>query len=180
MYLNTHIWKNMFLCLWFSGLFHAQFRLQRLRKRLKRSLLPKWRVKLERSWHKLFTGMMLVLYSNSLVWSTLSLPRLTHCTCLQLETALADEMATLIEYWKSELDELETESAHLLVCFFLQFWVNLCFLIHFRACMYFDVIKFYWKDKLGGKKNYHFSLHYNTSWILFLASFPSLLIYNVD
>ncbi|KAK9919403.1 hypothetical protein M0R45_027997 [Rubus argutus] len=31
-----------------------------------------------------------------------------------LETALADEMATLIEYWKSELDELETESAHLL------------------------------------------------------------------
>nr|XP_011466019.1 PREDICTED: protein CHROMATIN REMODELING 20 [Fragaria vesca subsp. vesca]XP_011466020.1 PREDICTED: protein CHROMATIN REMODELING 20 [Fragaria vesca subsp. vesca] len=31
-----------------------------------------------------------------------------------LETAVADEMATLIEDWKTELDELETESAHLL------------------------------------------------------------------
>ncbi|KAM5561744.1 protein CHROMATIN REMODELING 20 [Rosa sericea] len=31
-----------------------------------------------------------------------------------LDTAVADEMATLIEDWKAELDELETESAHLL------------------------------------------------------------------
>lgn len=53
--------------------------------------------------------------------STLSLSYLTGCTFLQLETAVADEMATLIEDWKTELDELETESAHLLVCFFLQF-----------------------------------------------------------
>ena len=41
-------------------------------------------------------------------------------TCQQLETAVADEMSTLIEEWETVLDELETESAHLLVCFFLQ------------------------------------------------------------
>lgn len=41
-------------------------------------------------------------------------------TCQQLETAVADEMSTLIEEWETALDELETESAHLLVCFFLQ------------------------------------------------------------
>lgn len=36
------------------------FRLQRPRKLLKLSLLPKWRVKLEKNWSKRFRGMMLV------------------------------------------------------------------------------------------------------------------------
>ena len=36
-------------------------------------------------------------------------------TCLQLETAVADEMATLKEEWEAVLDDLETESANLLV-----------------------------------------------------------------
>ncbi|KAJ6757422.1 RAD54-LIKE [Salix koriyanagi] len=38
-----------------------------------------------------------------------------------LETAVEDEMATFREEWENVLDELETESYHLLVCFFLQF-----------------------------------------------------------
>lgn len=33
---------------------------------------------------------------------------------------MADEMATFVEEWEAVLDELETEGAHLLVCFFLQ------------------------------------------------------------
>jgi hypothetical protein len=42
-----------------------------------------------------------------------------------LETAVADEMSTFTEEWEAVLDELETESAHLLVCFFLQLPINL-------------------------------------------------------
>ena len=40
---------------------------------------------------------------------------------LQLETAIANEMAAFVEEWEVVLDELEIESAHLLVClsFFL-------------------------------------------------------------
>lgn len=36
-------------------------------------------------------------------------------TCLQLETAVAEEMNTYKEEWEVVLDDLETESAHLLV-----------------------------------------------------------------
>lgn len=38
-------------------------------------------------------------------------------TCLQLESAIADEMTTLKGEWEAVLDDLETESACLLVCF---------------------------------------------------------------
>lgn len=36
-------------------------------------------------------------------------------SCLQLEAAVADEMTTFKEEWEAVLDDLETESAHLLV-----------------------------------------------------------------
>lgn len=58
--------NSCFICrLYFLGIgticlcFNAQIRLQRLKKHLKRNLLLKWRVKLERSWHVLFMAMML-------------------------------------------------------------------------------------------------------------------------
>lgn len=38
----------------------------------------------------------------------------------QLETAIASEMDAFKEEWEAVLDELETESSHLLVCFSLQ------------------------------------------------------------
>jgi len=51
-----------------------------------------------------------------------------------LETAVDDEMATFKEEWEAVLDDLETESAHLLVRFYLWFSVhillgNICFSI---------------------------------------------------
>ena len=66
-------------------------------------------------------GMMLVyailhLFLDFVIFTC----HLSVSTCQQLETAVADEMSTLIEEWEAALDELETESGHLLVCFFLQ------------------------------------------------------------
>lgn len=46
---------------------------------------------------------------------------LTYFPCPQLEAAVEDEMTVYKEQWEAALDELETESAHLLVCIFLQF-----------------------------------------------------------
>lgn len=43
---------------------------------------------------------------------------------MQLEKAVADEMAIFKEDWENVLDELETESAHLLVIALLLFLLN--------------------------------------------------------
>lgn len=99
---------------------YAYVRLQRLKKHLKRSLLPKWRMKLEENWHWLLMVMMLVV-ALSLSFRILSyLPSIMCFLVLQLETAVANEMSIFTEEWEGVLDELEIESAHLLVCFSLQ------------------------------------------------------------
>lgn len=53
-------------------------------------------------------------YAFTLVLSNF-LHEVTDCY-VQLEKAVADEMDTYKEEWEAALDDLETESAHLLVC----------------------------------------------------------------
>jgi hypothetical protein len=58
---------------------------------------------------------VLIISTLPIIYAFLSYP------CLELEAAVEDEMTTFREEWENVLDELETESYHLLVCFFPQF-----------------------------------------------------------
>lgn len=63
--------------------------------------------------------MMLVVALSRSFLILLYLPSIMCFLVLQLETAVANEMAILVEEWEGVLDELEIESAQLLVCFSL-------------------------------------------------------------
>lgn len=85
---------------------------------------------LEKSCHKLLKEMrcilgfppffFLVWFNFLQLYKTITPPIIYfEIWSFQLENAVADEMATFKEEWETVLDELETESAHLLV------WITL-------------------------------------------------------
>lgn len=73
--LVSHLWPPWILVFVVLEIIfdNDQFRLQKLKKHLKRSLLRRWRVKLERSWDKLFMVTMLVCAFGSSLSILLSL-----------------------------------------------------------------------------------------------------------